>query len=240
MERRITDPRVLAIAALWLCLGGTAEAGTVRGAVQFPDEVKGGALRHGGYWRVPNGVLPVAPPLHDVRADAVVVLVPEGEGGGAEARPKARAEIHLSGLRMVPPVSVVAPGATVTLQNDDRLEHALLCPSGALPRQSVPAGGKVSLSLPKAGEYVLGSEELPHLAGAVLVLERALVARVEPGGTFSLEAPQGRYAARVFWRGAYGPSESLQVPESGVELRLKAAAPAPKGADGKPRAGQSS
>ena len=169
---RITEPLAFGAACtlgllLFLCVPATA--GTVRGTVQFPDEVKGGDLRHGGYWRVPNGVLPIGPPLHDVRSEAVVVLVPVGAIDVAASDGQRRAEIRLAGLRMSPQVTVVSPGAQVTLHNDDRVLHRLSCSGAApLPEQSIPTGGRGTLTLQKAGDYLSARQKSAVRSGLLL------------------------------------------------------------------------
>ncbi|MCS6915442.1 MAG: hypothetical protein RMK29_07600 [Myxococcales bacterium] len=221
-------------AVLIACAPLVAEAALVRGTVRFPDEVKGGTLRQGAFWRVPNGVLPIAPPLFDVRAEAVVVLVPSGTPGAAQLEAEARRqaqrhELRLVGLRFHPPVSVIPPGTPLALRNEDKVPHVLLCTSCAdkIPPQTLAPGAHATLTLVRPGEYLLHSQEYAHMTGAVLVIERGFFARVEPEGNFQMDVPEGRYQARLFWRGSWQAEQLLQVGEQGAELHLRATLPSP-------------
>jgi plastocyanin len=226
-------PRAVLAASLLLS-AVPAAAAPVRGTVAFADESQGVTARHATFWRVPNGVLPLAPPLHDLRAEAVVVLYPQGAVTGAQVaaaeekdqKGPARAEVVLQGRRAAPAVVVVAPGTEITLRNEDRVEYALS--ARGLSPQRVPASGKVTFAAEKPGEYVLRAEDPAHLTVAVLVAERAFSGRVDPDGTFAFEAPEGDYEARLFWRGAFVARAPLQVaPKVGAELSFKGPLPGP-------------
>lgn len=228
-----------ALAASLLLSAVPAAAAPVRGTVPFADEGQGVTARHTTFWRVQNGVLPLSPPLHDLRAEAVVVLYPQGPVTGAQVQAAteeaekgpARVEITLQGRRAAPAVVVVPPGAEITLRNEDRVAYALS--ARGLPPQSVPASGKATFTAEKPGEYLLRAEDPAHLTVAVLVAERAFSGRVDPSGTFAFEAPEGTYEARLFWRGAFVARAPLQVaPKVGAELSFKGPLPGPSGSTG--------
>jgi plastocyanin len=219
-----------------LCVTGRPAAAPVRGKVLFSEDPRGVARYH-TYWRVPNGVLPVLPASQDVRTESVVVLYPQGTVTGAqvaaaeaqEQKGPVKLEMKLSGLKLIPPVVVVTPGATVTLRNEDRQDHEInfICnPTGAVaPRQTIAGGETATLTFDKQGDCVLHSTEFAHLTGAVLVVDRGFYGRLDASGAFQFDAPEGHYLARLFFRGSFAASQTIDVLAEGLELTLKVGPP---------------
>ena len=184
-----------------------------------------------GYVRVQNGVLPIAPPLQDPRADAVLILEPPA-GLASSAAPAAAAasaplELKLYGLRLLPPVVLATPGATVVVRNEDRLPVTLRCESDKtlLPSTPLQPGAKLAITLPSVGEFVIDSPEYPHLRGLVLV-PRGLASRLtlsEFGtvGVAHLEAAPGVYQAKLLFAGRIAASAAVMVTASGAEFVLQ-------------------
>jgi hypothetical protein len=181
-----------------------------------------------GYVRVQNGVLPIAPPLQDPRADAVLVLeLPAGlEPPPTPAGPMT-AEVKLYGLRLSPAVSLLAPGATVILRNEDRLPVTLRCPGhpALLPSGPLQPGAKLAVTLPGGGEFLLDSPEYPHLRGLLLaphgVASRLTLSEFGTVGVAQMEAPPGAYQAKLLFAGRVAASSPVMVTPSGAEFVLQ-------------------
>lgn len=232
--------------SLGICLGlavSTAVAAPVHGTVHFPEDP---APVRRGYFRVPGGALPLLPPVHDPRADALVVLLGQGivtgDQAAAEAEPDKRedrrkTELRVLGARMNPAAGVISAGGTAVIHNVDPRPVSLVCvhcpaPLPGLPKEPIPAGGKISLTPSRPGEYHLRSPEIPHLQGAVVVVDRAYVGRVEASGSYALDAPEGRYQARLLMNGVWMDQKDVEVGPKGLTLDLRAdrgdrAAPGP-------------
>jgi len=128
--------------------------------------------------------LPIAPPLQDPRADAVLVMEPPvGLASPAVDPPPAGTtiEMKLYGLRLSPAVALVPPGIPVILRNEDRLAVTLRCPSNPslLPNTPLQPGAKLAVTLPGPGEFVIESPEYPHLGG-LLLAPRGIASRLDP------------------------------------------------------------
>lgn len=199
-----------------------------------------------GYVRVQNGVLPIAPPLQDSRADAVLILEPPA-GLEASAAPPAPAsaplEVKLYGLRLLPAVVLASPGATVSVRNEDRLPVTLRCTGDKLLLPSTPLqpGAKLSITLPTVGEFVIDSPEYPHLRGLLLVprglASRLTISEFGTVGVARLEAAPGVYQAKLLFAGRIAASAPVMVTASGAEFVLQVppvetAAPGPAAASG--------
>lgn len=225
--------------ACGLLAASPCRAAVVRGAVHFPDEA---TLRRGGFWRVQNGVLPIAAPLHDVRASAVLVLTAEGAEKAEKADKPEKVELHVQGLRFATALLVAPPQAPLVLRNDDRrpLVLTLACPATAAETRTVEGGGQVTLPLPGAGLCALRSPGHGHLEGAVLIeAARSYSLHVDADGGFRGEVPEGRYQARLFWQGAVAGAQAVQVTAQGAELKftLRAGGAAEGGATPRPTGG---
>jgi plastocyanin len=198
----------------WVALVGQAWAGPVKGSVKLPDEPRT-AEPISGYWRVENGVLPVQPAA-DARGEVVVVLEPATP---AKADPPT-VTVELHGLRLDPRVLAVPVGATVQFKNSDRTPHTLYIERGAsmMAPEPTPAGQTRSQKFLAAGEYKLRDEEYPHVWGLVLAVSSPYTASADANGTFKLDAPDGKYTAKVWWRGGWVLSQSVTVGKGDLNL----------------------
>lgn len=199
-----------------------------------------------GYVRVQNGVLPIAPPLQDPRADAVLVLEPPvGLQGSMPPAPAASEpiEVKLYGLRFSPAVVLAAPGATVILRNEDRLPVTLRCRSDQtlLPGTPLQPGAKLTVTLPSHGEFVIDSPEYPHLRGLLLaprgIASRLTLSEFGTVGVAHVEAPPGVYLAKLLLAGRIAASTQVMVAPSGAEFVMQVPPPGPAAAAAGPPAG---
>jgi hypothetical protein len=184
-----------------------------------------------GYVRVQNGVLPIAPPLQDPRADAVLMLEPPaGLAPSPAPAPMAGTpaiEIKLYGLRLSPAVVLVPPGASVILRNEDRLPVTLRCASAPtlLPSTALQPGAKLAVTLPSRGEFAIDSPEYPHLRGLLLAprgfASRLTLSEFGTVGVAHLEVPPGTYQAKILLAGRVAASTQVMVAPSGVEFMLQ-------------------
>jgi plastocyanin len=199
---------------LVVLVGGAALAAPVKGTLKLPDEPRP-ADGSSGYWRVENGLLPVLPGA-DARGDAVVVLEPASPQKADP--PTVTLELH--GLRLDPHVLAVPVGATVQFKNSDRVPHTLFVEHAAsmMPPEPTPSGQTRTQKFMAAGEYQIRDEEYPHVRGLVLAVSSPYAAVVEPNGVFKLEAPDGKYTAKVWWRGAWVLSQPVTAGHGELNL----------------------
>jgi plastocyanin len=198
---------------LWgLVLAGSVVAAPVKGVIKLPDEQRAEPVS--GSWRIENGLLPVLPSA-EARGEAVLVLEPASP---AKTEPPTIA-VELHGLRMDPRVLAVPVGATVQFKNSDRVPHTLYITS-LMPPEPTPAGQTRSQKLAAAGEYPVRDEEYPHVQGTILAVESPYSATADAGGAFKLDAPEGRYTARVWWRGAWVLSQPVTVGKGDLNLTV--------------------
>jgi hypothetical protein len=183
-----------------------------------------------GYAFLVNGVLPIAPPLHDPRQDALLVLEPID---GTPPRPLPPGalppvEVRIYGARAIPTVIAVStPGPTVSFHNEDRRPLRLACPqTGELvPSASLEPGGRLVVTPSEAGEFELTSPDLPHFQ-ATLLVSRGYVSRFEWSplgevGVARLDLPPGSFRARLFFHHRYLLEQTVSVTSDGAELMLR-------------------
>lgn len=249
MTRRVG---ILIATSAALCLGAArVGAAPVHAIVHFRQGL--GALADTsrpaklGYVRVQNGVLPIAPPLQDPRADAVLILEPPAGLEASAAPPPAPAsaplELKLYGLRLQPAVVLASPGDTVIVRNEDRLPVTLRCAGDKtlLPSTPLQPGAKLAITLPSVGEFIIDSPEYPHLRGLLLVprglASRLTVSEFGTVGVAHLEAAPGVYQAKLLFAGRIAASAPVMVTASGAEFVLQVppvgtAVPGPAAASG--------
>jgi plastocyanin len=208
---------MMRLLGVWVLWGSLAWAGTVKGTVKLPDEARP-AEPISGHWRVENGVLPVQPSA-DSRGEVVVVLEPATP---AKAEPPT-VTVELRGLRMEPRVLAVPAGATVQFKNSDRGPHTLFVEKGSsmMPPEPTPAGQTRQQRFLVPGEYKVRDEEYPHVWGMVLAVNSPFTATAEPNGNFKIDAPDGKYTARVWWRGGWVLSQPVTVGHGDLNLVVK-------------------
>ena len=202
-------------ALVWLLVVSEARAGSVRGTVKLGDEPRA-VEPISGYWRVENFQLPVLPAA-DARGDAVVILEPASAAKPAEPP---TITVELRGLRLDPRVVAVPVGASVQFKNGDRTPHTLYVEHGSamMAPEATPAGQSRTQKFLVAGEYRVRDEEYPHLSGMILAVASPYSAIVDGSGNFKLEAPDGKYTARVWWRGAWVLSQTVTVGHGDLNL----------------------
>lgn len=206
-----------------------------------------------GYVRLPNGVLPIAAPSLEARGEPLLLLEPDpapsepsdATGAGAVAE----AEQRLYGMRLLPHVLLLKPGARVSLRNDDRQPVTLRCPEAPtlLPSAPIEPGARVTVTLPPSlpPRLSLTSPDYPHLRGLWLV-PRGAVARLTLGdqgavGAAKLELPAGRYKMTLLVGAHVAVERALEVPAKGTEFVVRLAqdgegapAPVPRGPTASP------
>jgi plastocyanin len=202
---------MIRVACVLLLLGAPALAAPVHGTVKLGDEPRNDPPS--GYWRVENGVLPVQPAT-DAR-EAVVVLEPAVAPAKTAEPPTVTVELR--GLRLDPRVLVVPVGATVQFKNADRVPHTLHADT-VLATETTPGGQTRTQKFSALGEFKIRDEEYPHLSGMVLVVTTPYFATLEPSGAFKLDAPEGKYTARVWWRGAWVASQPVSVGHGEINI----------------------
>lgn len=198
-----------------LLCASVAHAGTVRGTVALPPDNR---APEGGHWRVENGVLPIAARTPDPRSEVVVVL----EGGTKKAEPRP-VNVEIRGLRLDPKIVVLPVGSTVTFRNSDRLPHALYLENarGVMAPEATPAGQTRQVRLMAASDYQVRDQEFPHVEGVLLAVESPYTAQVDERGSFKIEAPEGKYTLKVYWRGAWALEQRLEVGPRSMDIALQ-------------------
>lgn len=196
-----------------------AFAAPVRGTVSLPAELKS-TRRHRGYWRVENGIVPIAPAA---RGETVVVLTGAGDKDGQAPAPRT-VTVDIAGLSANPPVVVVGEGSVVELKNSDRVPHDLSIPNmpslmalerlapGALRRQKFLA----------AGGYTIRDAEYPHLTVSVIVVSSPHFAFTDDKGAFKLpDAPDGKATLKVWSQSGWVHEQEIEVGPRSDDLRIK-------------------
>ena len=211
--------RVLVKVALALyALVGSAHAATVRGTVTLPPEPR---VDTGGHWRVENGILPVVPRPLDLKNELTVIL--EGGGTVKEIAEPPPITIELKGLKAEPRLVVAPPGTVVSFRNDDRVPHTLYADGAqsVLGPETTMSGQLRTQKFTAVGDYHIRDQEFPHIETIVLITRSQHIATVDEKGTFKMEAPEGKYTLRVFWRGAWVVSQPLDVGPRTTEVAIQ-------------------
>jgi hypothetical protein len=206
--------RVVLLASIWPTLAG---ATVVRGTVSLPAELRAAADAPVGHWRIENGVVPVAAKTPDPRSEIVVVLEGKAEGS---AKTEAVAAMDLHGLRIDPRVVVVAAGASMLLKNSDRSPHTLTIEGGVMSSTALPAGASRTVKLGTAGVFAVRDEDFPHIEGTVVVVSTPLATVADGQGNFKIDAPEGTYTLRVFYRGQWVLTQPLTLAGRSADVVL--------------------
>ncbi len=217
-----TNPRrpgagVLVALALTFASSWPALAAPVRGTVTLVGALKTGR-RLQGYWRLENGIVPVAPAPN--RGETVVVL--EGPKGPPPA-PKTTA-VEISGLQASPGAVVVAEGSVVELKNLDRMAHELSTPeqTSVMAIERLAPGATRKQKFQVAGGYVVRSSQYPHLTVSVIVVDSPFFAVVDEKGGFKIpDAPDGKATLKVWSQGRWVHEQEIEVGGKSPELQIK-------------------
>jgi hypothetical protein len=184
-------------------VAGPAMASPVIGKLDLPKELppREPAATRGFLDRVENPLaLPRPVPLFP---HMVVVLEP------AEGTPKASAPgqviWELVGESFARPVMIAPIGAEVVIKNVSKTSRTLfavedpkLVPSGPIN----PTGPK-SFRIADAKVYTITDKDAQHLKGTLVTVASPYVAVVDDNGKFELDAPEGTYKLRIFYRTAW-------------------------------------
>lgn len=184
-----------------------------------------------GYVHTVNGVLPIAPPLHDPRLDAVLVFEP-AEPGRQVPPPATPVEVRIYGGRALPEIISASPTSQVNFRNDDRRPLTLHCPQAKdlFPGTALPPGATLGVRPPGPGQFELRSFEYPHLRATLLVTPGAATRLTWSSfgqvGVAQLDLPEGTYKARLFFLHRYVAEQDVTVRAQGSEFVLHAVWPA--------------
>jgi plastocyanin len=208
--------------------GLPAVAALLRGTVALPAGFKPVDARHATYWKVENGVLPIAPPLRDPRTDMIAYL----EGGRVPLPSAQTTVVEINGYRFDPPVIPVVAGGTVEFKNTGRTPHVIFDKQKVMAAGSIKPGESRKQPYHAEGEYEIREEEFPHMRAVVKVLPTPLFARPDDKGVFKIDnVPEGKWTVKVWYRGETLSSESVEVgPKGGdVVVKVPEGKPAPAG-----------
>jgi hypothetical protein len=204
-------------------------SGSAAGAATVDEGAGGERL---GYVRLPNGVLPIAPPPLDPKADALLLIDPVGAEPAAtplpaSEGPKEAAEQRLYGMRLLPPLLLVKAGAKVALRNDDRQPVSLRCVEAPalLPSEPLAPGAQITVTVPAGETLTITSPDYPHLRGLWLS-PRGLATRLSVGdqgsvGVAKLDLPEGRYQLTLLAGSRVLLRRELVVPAKGTEFVVR-------------------
>ncbi len=187
-----------------------------------------------GYFLRPNGILPIAPPSPDPRREAVLEVLPDA-GSPKLPVPSAigaplpvRQSLRILGQRILPRLSLVAPGGVIELSNEDQ-QSVTVELSPALPGQPslrLAAGQTQKIPVPPSGDLSLLVREQPATLVRVLApAHPAMHLVLGDQGTMAvatLDVPAGKYQVRLRVPGGSPWQEEVVVPPGGRELSLKA------------------
>lgn len=182
-----------------------------------------------GYVRLPNGVLPIAPPAVDPKADALLLIEPIGDGPALPASEPAKEalEQRLYGMRLAPPVLLVKAGTKVSLRNDDRQPVSLRCAEvpTLFPNEALQPGAQITITAPAAETLTITSPDYPHMRGLWLsprgVSTRLTVGDQGSVGVAKLDLPEGRYQLTLLVGARIALKRELAVPAKGAEFVVR-------------------
>ncbi len=126
---------------------------------------------------------------------------------------------ELAGDSFAKPVIGAPLGAQVVVKNTSHtartlvaVEDAKLIGNGLVN----PKIGEKSFTVTEPKIYTITDKDTPHLIGKVVVVSSPYIANVGPDGKFELDAPEGSYKVRVFYKDRWlDQSESLTVTAKG-------------------------
>jgi plastocyanin len=209
--------RIAALGAVIL-VGLPAMAALLKGTVALPAGFRPVAQRHVTYWRVENGVLPIAPPLRDVRTEMIAYL----EGGAVPPAAEHPTVVEINGYRFDPSVVVVAAGGTVEFRNTGRIGHVIYDKQKVMSAGSVKPGESRRQKYHAEGDYEIREEEFPHMRAVVKVLPTPLFARPDDKGLFKINnVPEGKWTVKVWYRGDVIASESVEIGPQGGDVVVR-------------------
>jgi hypothetical protein len=200
-------------------------AAPVRGTVQLPAELKSGR-RLRGYWRLENGIVPVAAPAN--RSETVVTLT----GVKGQSLPARTVTVDINGFQPLPWTVVVGEGSVVEFKNSDRVPHDLSLPDlpSLMSLERLAPGALRRQKFLTAGGYAVRDAEHPHLVISVLVVGSPYYDLVDERGGFRIpDAPEGKATLKVWSGGKWVHEQEIEVgPRSdGLQIRVTGGASKP-------------
>lgn len=211
-----TSRFVLAAMLLAPCISWAAP---VKGTVTLPGEIKSGR-RFMGYWRVDNGIVPIAPSTTKLETVAVIV--------GGKARPPApkTVSVEIAGLQASPSLIVIGEGSVVEFRNNDKVAHDLSVASHpqVMPLERLPAGGLRRQRFAEAGGYLVRCIEYPHVTVSVVVVASPHFSNVDDSGNFKIaDVPEGKAKLRIWSQGRWVHDQEIEVAARGNDFAVKVA-----------------
>jgi hypothetical protein len=217
-----------------------AAAGSLRGTLQLPPAPRATDVRPLAYWRIENGVLPIAQPAAEPRREVVLALLPER---APPRRPEGQlpppVALEAKPLRLEPRVAIAEVGAPIVVKNTDRAPRTLYLKDGEgfMPREATAPGAERTVRFTVAGEYTIADVDNPRATVVVVVVATPFLARADERGAFAFDAPDGKYTLKAFFRGAWTDGQPVEIAggrarDATVRLPRVAAPPSPDEAGG--------
>jgi len=213
----MTSLRTL-VPLLLLALPLPAFAGTVKGTVRVPDNVRSGRMNQ-GYWRLENGNVPVRP--SSKKPGTIVVL----DGiSGTHPPPAKTVSVEITGLSATPRYVVVGPGSVVEFKNTGKITHELSVPADEtlMPIERLNPGTFRHQKFGVPGGYLVRCSEYPSLAISVIVVDSPYFAVVDERGAFSIPGvPDGKANLKVWAGGRWAHEESIETNGKDLSIRIE-------------------
>ena len=197
-----------------------AWAAPVRGTVQLPSELRTGRKLR-GYWRLENGIVPIAPAAN--RSETVVVL----SSVKGQSPPARTVTVDINGYQAIPWTVVVGEGSVVEFKNSDRVPHDLSLPDlpSMMPLERLAPGALRRQRFLSAGGYAVRDSEHPHLVISVLVVGGPYYDLADERGGFRMaEVPDGKATLKVWSGGRWVHEQEIEVGAKSDGLQIRVAA----------------
>lgn len=248
MARRwsLGSRRRVVLTALVFVTAGSAAAHDVRGTLTGADALSPSPRAtpprwRGSFWEVPNGAIAITTPRANVERDVAVVLT-----GAGVAESRQPVTVPVEGGRCRPGTVLLAPGTTLTLDNQDLLAHEFYAVRAGQEERVVAAELTASrtrrqVSLPAAGTYELRDVRQPTFRCWLVVgAGQGRVLQPDRSGAFAATGlADGPYTVKAYFEGVERATAEVTVAgrEESVTLAMGSAAPAP-GAPAAPAAAE--
>ncbi len=214
-------------------VASAAAAHDLRGTLQGHDSLSPAERpappgRRAFYWEVPNGVIALLPSRANPERDLGVVLT--GAGVTESTGP---VTVPVEGGRCRPGTVVVAPGATLTLDNRDLLAHEFFLTRAADAAPLVPAEltnprTRRQMQAPPAGVYLLRDARSPAFRCWVRSGEgQGRILPVDSRGGFTATGlADGEYTVKVYFEGEERAAQPVVVEGRAAEVTVPLGEPA--------------
>ena len=195
------------------------------------------------YWKLPNSILPTAPPKAEFGDDIVAVLMKDD---APDPKPDEVVSYNVHAGRLEKNVIVTRPGSSVKLLNVSPFNQELYSPDLSSFKPEAQSTNSFRLiDFPSEGVFEVRSKRFPHFKGYVVVTKGATV-DLKDDGTMTEDLEPGKYTLKVFHDGKWVHKQSFAVEGGRMEpltVTIKPGAeetpaakadPAPKKEDKKP------